>query len=139
MDSKLIKYFLLIFFISFKVSAVEFDGKFIQGHFIIGKTDPSSKVKIDKKQIKVSKESLKKSPRKKAVLSRADQLSGMLKLEDIIETSEGRYAFIDENMVKYFVQQGEWLDKVYVKRIDKNLVELKEIDGETIIILKLKH
>ena len=56
MDSKLIKYFLLIFFISFKVSAVEFDGKFIQGHFIIGKTDPSSKVKIDKKQIKVSKD-----------------------------------------------------------------------------------
>ena len=54
MDSKIIKYFLLIFFISFKVSAVEFDGKFIQGHFIIGKTEPNSKVKIDKKQIKVS-------------------------------------------------------------------------------------
>ena len=63
----------------------------------------------------------------------------MLILEYIIETSEGRYAFIDENMVKYFLQQGEWLDKVYVKRIDKNLVELKGIDRETIIILKLKH
>jgi len=48
MDSKIIKYFLLIFFISFKVSAVEFDGKFIQGHFIIGKTEPNSKVKIGK-------------------------------------------------------------------------------------------
>jgi len=56
MDSKIIKYFLLIFFISFKVSAVEFDGKFIQGHFIIGKTEPDSKVKIGKKQIKVSKD-----------------------------------------------------------------------------------
>ena len=56
MDSKIIKYFLLVFFIGFKVYAVEFDGKFIQGHFIIGKTDPSSKVKIDKKQIKVSKD-----------------------------------------------------------------------------------
>ena len=55
MDSKLIKYFLLIFFISFKVSAVEFDGKFIQGHFIIGKTEPNSKVKIGKRQVKVSK------------------------------------------------------------------------------------
>ena len=32
------------------------NGKFIQGHFIIGKTDPSSKVKIDKKQIRVSKD-----------------------------------------------------------------------------------
>ena len=39
-----------------KVSAVELNGKFIQGHFIIGKTDPSSKVKIDKKQIRVSKD-----------------------------------------------------------------------------------
>ena len=95
--------------------------------------------KIEPEQIKVSKESLKKSTRKKSVLSRAEQLSGMLKLDDIIETSEGRYSFIDENMVKYLVQQGEWLDKIYVKRIDKNLVELKEIDGETIIILKLKH
>ena len=56
MDSKIIKYFLLIFFISFKVSAVEFDGKFIQGHFIIGKTEPNSKVKIGKKQVKVSKD-----------------------------------------------------------------------------------
>ena len=56
MDSKVIKYFLLLFFISFKAYAVEFDGKFIQGHFIIGKTDPGSNVKIDKKQIKVSKD-----------------------------------------------------------------------------------
>ncbi len=56
MDSKIIKYFLLIFFISFKVFAVEFDGKFIQGHFIIGKTEPDSKVKIGKKQVKVSKD-----------------------------------------------------------------------------------
>ena len=56
MDSKIIKYILVIILICFKVSAVEFTGKFIQGHFIIGKTDPSSKVKIDKKQIRVSKD-----------------------------------------------------------------------------------
>jgi murein DD-endopeptidase MepM/ murein hydrolase activator NlpD len=56
MDSNIIKYILLIFFFSLKVSAVELNGKFIQGHFIIGKTDPSSKVKIDKKQIRVSKD-----------------------------------------------------------------------------------
>ena len=60
--------------------------------------------KIEPEQIKVSKKSLKKSPRKKAVLSRTDQLSRLLKLEDIIENSEGRYTYIDENMVKYFVQ-----------------------------------
>ena len=56
MDSKIIKYILIIFLLNFKVSAVEFDGKFIQGHFIIGKTEPDSKVKIGKKQVKVSKD-----------------------------------------------------------------------------------
>ena len=56
MDSNIIKYILLIFLFSFKVSAIEFNGKFIQGHFIIGKTGPSSKIKIDKKQIRVSKD-----------------------------------------------------------------------------------
>ena len=56
MDSKIVRYILITFFISFEVSALEFNGKFIQGHFIIGKTDPNSKVIIDKKKIKVSKE-----------------------------------------------------------------------------------
>ena len=55
MDSKIIKYILIIILICFKTSAVEFTGKFIQGHFIIGKTDPNSKIKIDKKQVRVSK------------------------------------------------------------------------------------
>ena len=55
MDSKVIKYILVIILICFKVSAVEFNGKFIQGHFIIGKTDPDSKIIIDKRQIRVSK------------------------------------------------------------------------------------
>ena len=56
MDSKIIKYTLVIILICFKVSAVEFNGKFIQGHFIIGKTDSNTKVKIDKSQVRVSKD-----------------------------------------------------------------------------------
>ena len=52
MDSKIIKYILVIILICFKVSAVEFNGKFEQGSFIIGKTEPKSKVKIDKKNSK---------------------------------------------------------------------------------------
>jgi len=36
--------------------AIEFNGKFIQGHFIIGKTEPKSKIIIDKKEIKVSRD-----------------------------------------------------------------------------------
>ena len=47
---------LLFFFLSNNVLAVEFQGKFIQGHFIIGKTEPNSKVKIGRKQVKVSKD-----------------------------------------------------------------------------------
>jgi len=56
MDSKIIKFSLLIFFISFKSYAVDFNGKFIQGHYIIGKTDPNATVIIDKKRVKVSKD-----------------------------------------------------------------------------------
>ena len=55
MDSKIIKYFFLIFLISFNVSAVEFNGKFVQGHFIIGKTNPKAKILVGKKEVKVSK------------------------------------------------------------------------------------
>ena len=56
MDSKVINYLIIFLFISLKAYALEFNGKFIQGHFILGKTEPNSKVIIDKKQIKVSKD-----------------------------------------------------------------------------------
>ena len=45
----------LIFFTTSSF-AVTFDGKFIQGSFILGKTDPYSEVFIDKKKIKVDKD-----------------------------------------------------------------------------------
>ena len=45
---------LLIISISSSAFAIDFDGKFIQGHFIIGKTEPKSKIWIDKKPVKVS-------------------------------------------------------------------------------------
>ena len=54
MDGKIIKYTVIFLFICFNASAIEFNGKFIQGHFILGKTDPGSKIIIDKKEIKVS-------------------------------------------------------------------------------------
>jgi len=46
-------FFLLITTSSF---AVTFDGKFIQGSFILGKTEPGSEVFIDKKKIKITSE-----------------------------------------------------------------------------------
>ena len=47
---------ILAIIFSTNVYAVEFKGKFFQGHFIIGQTEPGSKIIIDKKKIKVSKD-----------------------------------------------------------------------------------
>ena len=46
--------FNLIFLSS--LSATEFKGKFEQGSFILGKTEPNSSVKVDNKEIRVSKD-----------------------------------------------------------------------------------
>ncbi len=48
----------IIFFLFFTTTsfAANFKGKFIQGGFIIGETEPGSKVTIDKKKVKVTKE-----------------------------------------------------------------------------------
>ncbi|MBC8257997.1 MAG: hypothetical protein H8E38_03185 [SAR324 cluster bacterium] len=72
------------------------------------------------------------------ISSQGKKLFQSLKLKDILETSEGRYALIDENKITYFVQEGEWLNQVLLKQLKKNSAELKEIDGETTIILKLQ-
>ena len=46
--------FLLTLLVSTNVLALEFQGKFIQGHFILGKTHPDSKIWIDKKKVKIT-------------------------------------------------------------------------------------
>ena len=58
MDSKIIIRLLLILIIIIPshLSAIEFEGKFIQGHYIIGTTNPSAKIIIDNKEVKVSKD-----------------------------------------------------------------------------------
>ena len=56
MDCKIIKFAAIILLIFFKANAVEFNGKFTQGHFIIGKTQPNTKILIDKREVKVSKD-----------------------------------------------------------------------------------
>ena len=58
MDSSIIYRFLLVLLIfsSSQVNAIEFKGKFIQGHFILGKTNPNAKIIVDKKEVKISKD-----------------------------------------------------------------------------------
>ncbi|MDA9634939.1 M23 family metallopeptidase [Candidatus Pelagibacter sp.] len=58
MDSSIIYRFFLVLFIftASQVNAIEFQGKFIQGHFILGKTNPDVKVFVGKKEVKISKD-----------------------------------------------------------------------------------
>ncbi len=58
MDSKIIfrLFLFIIFLIPTHSHAIEFKGKFLQGHFIVGITNPSAKIIIDKKEVKVSKD-----------------------------------------------------------------------------------
>ncbi len=58
MDSKIIfrLFLFIIFLIPTHSYAIEFKGKFLQGHFIVGITNPSAKIIIDKKEVKVSKD-----------------------------------------------------------------------------------
>ena len=51
---KILLFIAIIF--STHTQALEFQGKFLQGHFILGKAEIGSKVFIDKKQVKVSKD-----------------------------------------------------------------------------------
>ena len=55
MDSKIIKIF-LFFLIPLNSFAAEFQGSFKQGSFILGKTTPNSKVFIDNREVKVTKD-----------------------------------------------------------------------------------
>ena len=58
MDSSIIYRFLFVFLIytSTPLQAIEFQGKFIQGHFILGITNPNAKIIVGKKEVKISKD-----------------------------------------------------------------------------------
>tara|TARA_B100001057_G_scaffold393964_1_gene403035 strand:+ start:293 stop:1093 length:801 start_codon:yes stop_codon:yes gene_type:complete len=57
MDSSITYRIILILLLSLSPSyAIEFEGKFLQGHFILGVTDPNAEILIGGKKIKVSKD-----------------------------------------------------------------------------------
>jgi len=47
-------FFLIILLIPNNIIALEFSGKFTQGHFIVGKAEPKTEIWIDKKKVKVT-------------------------------------------------------------------------------------
>jgi murein DD-endopeptidase MepM/ murein hydrolase activator NlpD len=58
MDSSIIYriFFVLLIFTTSQVKAIEFQGKFIQGHFILGITNPDAQIIVGKKKVKVTKD-----------------------------------------------------------------------------------
>ncbi len=57
MDSSIVYKSFLIFLIFISpVKSIELQGKFLQGHFILGKTNPGVKIFVGKKEVKVSKD-----------------------------------------------------------------------------------
>ena len=56
MDCSIIYRFIIVFliFVPSQLQAIEFQGKFLQGHFILGSTNPNAKILIGKKEVKVS-------------------------------------------------------------------------------------
>tara|TARA_Y100001970_G_scaffold293589_1_gene441416 strand:- start:1360 stop:2154 length:795 start_codon:yes stop_codon:yes gene_type:complete len=48
--------FFIFLLLNSNLYALEFNNKFIQGNFILGKTEPGSKIKIDNRSVKVTKD-----------------------------------------------------------------------------------
>ena len=57
MDSSIIYRIVLILLLLISPSySIEFKGKFLQGYFILGTTDPNAEILVGKKKVKVSKD-----------------------------------------------------------------------------------
>ena len=58
MDCKIISrlFLFIVIFTTTQLNAIEFKGKFLQGHFIVGITDPNAKILVGKKEVKISKD-----------------------------------------------------------------------------------
>jgi murein DD-endopeptidase MepM/ murein hydrolase activator NlpD len=56
MDSKIINklFSILVILTTTQLNAIEFKGKFLQGHYIVGLTDATNQIIVDKKEVKVS-------------------------------------------------------------------------------------
>ena len=130
MDCKIIYKLLLIvtFFASTQSHAIEFKGKFIQGHYIIGKTEPGSEIIIDKREVKVSKDGFF-----------AFGIEKNRKL-DIVITENNKTIIKKIQKRKYNIQKIEGLPKkkvtppeefyARIKRENKLIAEAREIESD---------
>ena len=123
----LINFFFLIIFSSPSFS-LEFKGKFIQGHYILGKANPGTEIFIDKKKIKVSNDGYF-----------AFGIEKDRKI-DIIISENGKKFTKKVQKRKYNIQKIEGLPKkkvtppeefyARIKRENKLIGEAREIDSD---------
>ena len=84
MDSSVINRFFLIFFFLFSTAnAIEFQGKFLQGHFILGKTNPEAKINIGKKEVDLRVSTLPSSFGERVVLRILEKDKTHISLNDL--------------------------------------------------------
>ena len=136
--NKVLILFILIIYSNQNLNAVEFKGKFIQGSFILGKVDSNSKVTIDKRSVKVSKDGYF-----------AFGLGRDRKNDVIVKVFTGNKTKIYEKKVfkrKYKIQKIDGLPEkkvtppkeVYerIKRENKIIVNAREIESDLTFFTK---
>ena len=123
--------FLLITTSSF---AVTFDGKFIQGSFILGKTEPSSEVFIDKKKVRVTSDgffvfglgrdrkydvviTLNKDGNKQKIVKKVQKIKYDIQRIDGLEEKK---VTPPEEVYERIKRENKWIGEV--RAIDSNLI-----------------
>ena len=125
MKKSLLVLFLLIFN---NATAVEFNGKFIQGHFIIGKTKPNTQILIDKKKIKVTKDGyfafgIEKDRKLDIVITEGDK-----KIVKKIQKRKYKIQRIDGLQKKKVTPPEEFYERI--KRENKLIGDAREIHSD---------
>ena len=122
---------LLIIFISSKAFAIDFEGKFRQGHFIIGKTEPKSKIWIDKKPVKVSSDGffvfgIGRDRKYDVVITKMNE-GKKVKIVKKIQKREYKIQRIDGLPEKKVTPPKEFYDRI--KRENKIISNARSIDS----------
>ena len=128
--------FLLITTSSF---AVTFDGKFIQGSFILGKTEPGSEVFIDKKKVKVTSDGFfvfgLGRDRKYDVVITLNKDGNKQKIVKKVQKRQYDIQRIDGLEEKKVTPPEEVYERI--KRENKWISEARAIDSNLIFLLKM--
>jgi len=122
---------LLIIFIPLSAFAIDFEGKFRQGHFIIGKTEPKSKIWIDKKPVKVSSDGffvfgIDRDRKYDVVITKMNE-GKKEKIVKKIQKREYRIQRIDGLPEKKVTPPKEFYDRI--KRENKIISNARSIDS----------